>query len=137
LATLIPNVIVADANVIRDYYAREYARASVMIAYGAHCERTETTAVLDRLGVHPREYFLYVSRLEPENNAHIVIEAFEKIRTDKKLVIVGDAPYARTYIEQLKSTRDVRIRFAGSIYGVGYRELQTHAYTYIQATEVG
>jgi glycosyltransferase involved in cell wall biosynthesis len=108
-----------------------------MIAYGAHCERTETTAVLDRLGVKSREYFLYVSRLEPENNAHIVIEAFEKVHADKTLLIVGDAPYAQKYIESLKATRAPRIHFPGAIYGTGYRELQSHAYAYIQATEVG
>ena len=108
-----------------------------MIAYGADCRRTETTTVLTQLDVEPREYFLYVSRLEPENNAHVVIEAFEKVTTTKKLLIVGDAPYARAYIERLKSTRDQRIKFAGAIYGTGYRELQSHAYAYIQATEVG
>src|SRR6266446_6280057 len=137
LSTIVPNAIVTDANVIRDYYLQKYRKPSVMIAYGANCERTETTTALNQLGVRPQEYFLYVSRLEPENNAHVVIEAFEKVPTEKKLVIVGDAPYARAYIEQLKSTRDPRIRFAGAIYGIGYRELQSHAYAYIQATEVG
>src|SRR5207247_79624 len=106
-------------------------------AYGADCRRTDTTTVLGQLGIEPREYFLYVSRLEPEKNAHVVIEAFEQVAADKKLLIVGDAPYARSYIEQLKSTRDPRIKFAGAIYGTGYRELQSHAYAYIQATEVG
>jgi glycosyltransferase involved in cell wall biosynthesis len=53
------------------------------------------------------------------------------------LLVVGDAPYATKYIERLKSTRDPRIRFPGAIYGTGYRELQSHAYAYIQATEVG
>jgi glycosyltransferase involved in cell wall biosynthesis len=134
---MIPNVVVTDANVIRDYYLKEYRKPSVMIAYGAHCERTETSAILDRLGMKPREYFLYVSRLEPENNAHIVIEAFEKVSADKPLLIVGDAPYAQKYIESLRATRDPRIRFPGAIYGTGYRELQSHAYAYIQATEVG
>jgi glycosyltransferase involved in cell wall biosynthesis len=137
LATMIPNVVVTDANVIRDYYLKEYRKTSVMIAYGAHCERTETTAILDRLQMKPREYFLYVSRLEPENNAHIVIEAFEKVAAQKTLLIVGDAPYAQKYIEGLKATRDLRIRFPGAVYGTGYRELQSHAYAYIQATEVG
>ncbi len=137
LATIIPNVVVADAEVIRAYYLKEYGRSSVMIAYGADCERTETTGVLDHFGVKPRSYFLYVSRLEPENNAHLVIKAFEQARTNKLLLIVGDAPYAQKYIEQLKSTTDPRIRFTGAIYGNGYRELQSHAYAYIQATEVG
>jgi glycosyltransferase involved in cell wall biosynthesis len=137
LSTIIPNTIVTDANVIRDYYLQKYRKTSVMIAYGANCDRTDTTAVLTQLGVKPREYFLYVSRLEPENNAHVVIEAFQKVSTDKKLLIVGDAPYARAYIQQLRSTSDSRICFPGAIYGVGYCELQSHAYAYIQATEVG
>jgi glycosyltransferase involved in cell wall biosynthesis len=137
LATIIPNVVVSDAAVIRDYYMKEYHTASEMIAYGAGCERTESTAVLEQLGVRPREYFLYVSRLEPENNAHIVVEAFERVVTEKPLLIVGDAPYAQQYIERLKATKDKRIQFPGAIYGTGYRELQSHAYVYIQATEVG
>ena len=137
VATIVPNAVVTDADVIRDYYLKEYGRSSVMIAYGANSETTETTAVLHQLGVQPRSYFLYVSRLEPENNAHVVVEAFEKVQTDKLLLIVGDAPYAQKYIDQLKSTSDCRIRFTGAIYGTGYRELQSHAYAYIQATEVG
>jgi glycosyltransferase involved in cell wall biosynthesis len=44
--------------------------------------------------VEPNRYVLYVSRLEPENNAHLVIEAFKKVRTAYRLLIVGDAPYA-------------------------------------------
>ena len=137
LATFIPNVIVTDAAVIREYYMKTYAKDSTMIAYGADCTRSETTEALDRLGVKPRDYFLYVSRLEPENNAHLVVEAFEKLQTTKRLVVVGNAPYAHGYIEKLKSTRDPRIHFPGGVYGNGYRELQSHAHVYIHATEVG
>src|SRR5207253_819309 len=83
LATIIPDVIISDAEVIRRYYLKEYRAPSIMIVYGAITERSETTSVLDQLGVRPREYFLYVSRLEPENNAHVVIEAFERVQTEK------------------------------------------------------
>jgi glycosyltransferase involved in cell wall biosynthesis len=137
LATIVPDVIVSDARVIRDYYLKQYGAPSITIAYGAELEPAASREVLDRLGAHRRDYFLYVSRLEPENNAHVVVEAFEKVETDKKLLIVGDAPYAQKYIERLKETRDPRIRFTGAIYGTGYRELQSHAFAYIQATEVG
>lgn len=137
LATFIPNVIVTDAEVIKDYYLKTYAKDSTMITYGADCTRLQTVATLDRLGLKSREYFLYVSRLEPENNAHLVVQAFEKVITDKQLVIVGDAPYAHEYIQRLKSTTDSRIHFPGGVYGLGYRELQSHAYAYIHATEVG
>lgn len=137
LATLIPNVIITDAAVIRDYYRQQYGVSSQMIAYGADCSRQPTTDVQQRLGVKPGEYALYVSRLEPENNAHLVVQAYESVRTERPLLIVGDAPYSHDYIARLKSTTDARIRFPGAIYGVGYRELQSHAYLYVHATEVG
>src|SRR5262245_30374818 len=111
LATIIPNVIVSDAAVIRDYYLERYRASSVMITYGTNCDPVPTTEIQDRLGVTPRNYVLYVSRLEPENNAHIVVEAFEKVKTGMALLIVGDAPYAQEYIAGLKATRDSRIRF--------------------------
>ncbi len=137
LATVIPNVIVTDAAVIREYYMKKYGKTSVMITYGSECSRVPTTEVLTQLSVCPREYFLYVSRLEPENNAHLVIQAFELVSTDKNLLIVGNAPYAQDYIQRIKATRDSRIHFPGGIYGMGYRELQSHAFVYIHATEVG
>lgn len=137
LCTFLPNAIVSDAEVIRQYYRERYHKESFFIPYGADTRRWESRSALDRLGIEPNGYFLYVSRLEPENNALLVVKAFEQVATKKRLVIVGDAPYAHDYIQQLKSTSDRRILFPGAIYGSGYRELLSHAYCYVQATEVG
>ena len=56
-----------------------------------------------------------------------------------KLLIVGDAPYAREYISDLKARarRDRRIVFTGFVFGRDYRALQQNAYCYVHATEVG
>ncbi len=136
-ATVFPDIAVSDAKVIQDYYLETYGKKTVLIPYGARTGKIMTTAALDAAGVKPRRYFLYVSRLEPENNAHLVIRAFEKVKTDMHLVIVGDAPYSREYIEGLKATKDPRIVFTGYVFGVGYGEFQSHAYCYIHATSVG
>ena len=108
-----------------------------MIAYGAEVERRASTRRLSQYGLTPERYVLYVSRLEPENNAHLVIEAYEQIATDMPLVIVGGAPYARDYIKQLESTPDPRVKFLGFVFGEDYRALQQNAYCYVHATEVG
>ena len=138
LATVLPNEIVTDARVIQDYYRARYAADSTMIAYGADVERRPDPLVR-RWRVEPNRYVLYVSRLEPENNAHLVIEAFKRVRTAHKLLIVGDAPYAREYINDLKerARRDKRIIFTGFVFGRDYRTLQQNAYCYVHATEVG
>lgn len=137
LATLCPNIIVADAHVIESYYRDRYGAESVFIPYGASIEKPSERDTLEKLQLKPGEYFLYVSRLEPENNAHLVVRAFEKVRTSKQLVIVGDAPYAAEYIRRLHETQDSRILFPGAIYGSGYRQLQANAFCYIHATDVG
>jgi glycosyltransferase involved in cell wall biosynthesis len=108
-----------------------------MIPYGAEIGPVETSAVLDKLGLEPQKYFLYVSRMEPENNGLLVREAFEKIDTPCRLALIGDAPYAADYISKVRDTKDPRIIMPGAIYGDGYRELCSHCFAYIHATEVG
>jgi len=136
-SVIFPNEIISDANVIQQYYKKRYFKNSVLIPYGAHIKKAYGKDILKKFGVRANEYFLYVSRLEPENNAHIVIRAFEKVKTNKNLIIVGDAPYSKKYIYFLKNTKDPRIIFTGFVFGKGYQEFQSHAYCYIHATEVG
>jgi len=93
--------------------------------------------VLPKLGLEPGGYFLYVSRMEPENHPLEVREAFEQLVTPLKLALVGDAPYAAEYIRRVRDTRDPRVVIPGAIYGRGYHELGSHCFAYIHATEVG
>jgi glycosyltransferase involved in cell wall biosynthesis len=137
LATWMPNAVVTDAQSIAEYYQERYGRASEMIPYGAVVGTAATTQVLARLGLESGKYFLYVSRMEPENNALLVRETFERLQTPLKLALVGDAPYAADYIQQVRDTRDPRIVIPGAIYGQGYHELGSHCFAYIHATEVG
>ena len=139
LATMLPNVMVTDAQVIQDYYLARYDAESQMIAYGSEVERRPDRAAVRRWRAEPNRYVLYVSRLEPENNARLVIEAFKKVRTAYRLLIVGDAPYAHDYITDLKERArgDKRIVFTGFVFGQDYRALQQNAYCYVHATEVG
>jgi glycosyltransferase involved in cell wall biosynthesis len=137
LATFLPNVVVTDARSIADYYLERFRKPSEFIPYGAETGPVETREALDRLGLEPRQYFLYVSRMEPENNALLVRESFERVDTDLKLALIGDAPYAAGYIERVRATSDPRVILPGAIYGQGYHELQSHSFAYIHATEVG
>ena len=139
LSTLLPNEMVTDAQVIQDYYLAQHNARSTMIAYGSEVERRPDRELVRKWRVEPNRYVLYVSRLEPENNAHLVIEAFKKVRTAYRLLVVGDAPYAEEYIEDLKTRArgDKRIIFTGFVFGQDYRALQQNAYCYVHATEVG
>jgi glycosyltransferase involved in cell wall biosynthesis len=137
LATWMPNAVVTDAQAIAEYYRETYHRDSVMIPYGAELGPVTTDEVLQKLGLERKKYFLYVSRMEPENNGLLVRESFERVSTDLKLALIGDAPYAADYIAQVRDTCDPRVVIPGTVYGQGYRELGSHCFAYIHATEVG
>ena len=137
LSGLCPDAVVTDARTIQRYYRERHALATHYIPYGSPAAEVGTTRKLDELGLTPGEYFLYVSRFEPENNALLVVEEFERSRSARKLVMVGDAPYSAAYIARVRSTRDPRVVFTGPVYGEGYAELQSHCHAYVHATEVG
>jgi glycosyltransferase involved in cell wall biosynthesis len=137
LATFCPTEVITDAVAIQDYYLEHYRKRTTFIPYGAEVGPVATSNVLGRLALEPRRYFLYVSRMEPENHALAVREAFERVSTPMKLALIGDAPYAEDYIRRVRDTRDPRILIPGAIYGQGYRELGSHCFAYIHATEVG
>lgn len=137
LSTIIPDVVVSDAKVIQDYYRERHRMASVFIPYGGDLPAPQGRDTLDRLNLTPEKYVLYVSRLEPENNAEAVIRAYHDVPGQTPLVIVGDAPYAADYIARLRAGADARVLMPGAIYGEGYRQLLANAAVYVQATEVG
>lgn len=137
LATALPSAVVTDAQAIQSYYLARYSKTTTYIPYGADAGPVERVETLTQLGLEPGRYFLYVSRLEPENNALLVREAFEKTSTSLKLALIGDAPYAEEYIRQVRKTSDRRVVMPGGIYGPGYHQLQANSFAYIHATEVG
>jgi glycosyltransferase involved in cell wall biosynthesis len=137
LATFCPTEAVSDAQKIAGYYQEHYGKRTRFIPYGAETGKFSAMSILRQLGLEPERYFLYVSRLEPENNALLVRESFERTGTAMKLALIGDAPYAHEYIERVRHTSDPRILMPGAIYGDGYKELGSHCFAYIHATEVG
>jgi glycosyltransferase involved in cell wall biosynthesis len=137
LACTLPDALVTDAEVIRRHYLERYGAESTPIAYGVAPEPPASRATLERLGLASRRFFLYVSRFEPENNPHRVAAAYREVPGDLPLVMVGGAPYAGAFIASFTRGADPRVLFPGAIYGEGYRELLSHAFAYVHATEVG
>lgn len=136
-AVLFASSLVADARVIAEYYRTKYRCRPTVIPYGAEAVIREAGEILRRFALRPKNFLLYVSRLEPENNALGVIEAYNGLDTKMPLVIVGDAPYAGKYKALLKSRANANIVFTGFQFGKPYQELRSNCYLYIQATQVG
>ncbi len=132
---------ITDSHAVADIYRSRYGEHIGVVPYGVEDPGYDGTDTLKRLGLEPGRYVLFVGRLEPENNPHLLVEAFSRISgaatRGMKLAIVGGAPYADEYIRQVWRSADPRVVFPGYIFGQGYWELQRHAYLFCAPTEVG
>ena len=132
---------ITDSHAVADIFEQRYGQRIGVVPYGVEDPGYDGTETLERLGLQARKYILFVGRLEPENNPHLLVEAFSRISAARargmKLVIVGGAPYAGEYIRQVWRSADPRVVFPGYVFGRGYWELQRHAYAFCAPTEVG
>ena len=130
-------IAVTDSESVADLYEERFGRRLLAIPYGADLPDPGTTDALDDLGLTAGEYILFVGRLVPENNAHLLIEAYRTLNTDWPLVVVGDAPYAEDYIAGLREMAGDRVRMPGYVFGDGYAELVNNCGVMCVPTEVG
>jgi glycosyltransferase involved in cell wall biosynthesis len=137
-----------DSHAVAEIFEQRYGRRIGVVPYGVEdpgdSDPSDSDGVpqtLERLGLEPRKYVLFVGRLEPENNPHVLVDAFARISGERargmKCVVVGGAPYADEYIKQVHRKGDPRVIFPGYVFGKGYWELQRNAYVFCAPTEVG
>ena len=136
IASKISQVIIADACGVRERYSKCYSTDSVFVPYGANVQTDTRTDTLKKWGLQSRDYILYVGRLVPENAIDLLIQAFMPVKTKKKLVIIGDAPFANAYRKHLNALSDSRVVFTGYAFKEEYAQLSSHAYIYIQPSGI-
>lgn len=137
-ATRLAKHMISDSKEIQRYYKERYGKDTHYISYGADIRTSKDSSILKRYGLNHGDFFLQITRFEPENNPLLIVKAFEKVQTNKKLVLVGSARYPTDYSDAVFSVKNPRIKFLGSIYEREILdELLCHCFAYIHGNEVG
>jgi glycosyltransferase involved in cell wall biosynthesis len=105
VAVKFSDVVVCDNKAIGDYVNREYAKENVIIAYGGDHVITGRRPYKSK-----SDYFFSVCRIEPENNVHVILEAFSK--TQSALKFVGNwnsSEYGKALKEKYSSYDNIEI----------------------------
>jgi glycosyltransferase involved in cell wall biosynthesis len=131
-----------DSHSVAETFLARYGRRLRVVPYGAAPPPPGAgdAAILAAHGLTAGRYLLFVGRLVPENNAHLLIDAYRRIGAEASglpLVIVGDAPYADAYVAELRAASPPGVRFLGYRFGDEYWALQRGAYVLCAPTEVG
>ena len=133
LTAYFPTAVVFDNIFTQEYFEKKFKREYYFIPYGSEVkEPPAVSPILDKLGISADNYILFVGRFIPDKGVHLLIRAFETVKTDMKLVLVGGSPNPGTYENEIHQTTDNRIIFAGYVYGDDTNFLMKNAYVYVQ-----
>ena len=132
-----PHRIVFDSIFYKNDFEKRFNREYDFIAWGSEvAEENLNTSALVEFNLKEREYFLFVGRFIPDKGLHYLLPAFQKLKTDKKLVLVGGAPNPAEYEKSIYATRDERVIFPGFVFGDRNFSLMKYAYAYVQPSDI-
>ncbi len=128
------NYCVVDNELLVEEYNKRFRKKTVYIPYGANLNFENNIEILKKFGVEKNKYIIFVGRFVKEKGIEFLIENFEKINTDYKLIIIGDNATDKDYVQKIKSTKDTRIIFPGFVYGEEYETLLHNALFYVSCS---
>jgi glycosyltransferase involved in cell wall biosynthesis len=79
---------------------------------------------------------LFLGRLSPEKNCHLLIDAFGTLRSDMKLVLAGGSSHTDGYVAGLRRHESEHIRFLPWVSGNDLEELLTNAALFVLPSEL-
>ena len=87
-------------------------------------------------GLEKDSYVLFLGRIVPEKGLRYLVEAWEGIKTDKKLVIAGGSSDTQAFMDELKALAGENILFTGFQQGRVLVELYSNAYVYVLPSDL-
>ena len=118
---------------LQQFYREVHHRETTYIPTGIELPQLPAPdQITRRWGLRSGEYLLFVGRLTPEKGLEYLLEAYQKLDTDKKLVIVGPADLRDPYVDRVKQYASDEVIFTGYLRGPVLAELFGHCYLYVQ-----
>lgn len=124
--------IIVLSEGVQKYFWKEYERETKFIPNGVNKPEIKEADEIKKWSLTKDNYVLYLGRIVPEKGEHYLIQAYKKIKTNKKLVIAGGISDTAGYWDELKelSRDDDRIIFTGFVQGRALEELYSNSYIY-------
>lgn len=129
----VPDAVIVVGRYLLEHYRRR-RRMTVHVPNGVTTTSGRNDSILRRLGLDGDGYALFVGRLTPEKGVDHLVEAFKRLETDQRLVIVGGSSFTDDYERRVRdlASDDDRIILCGYVYGDELASLYGNADVYVQ-----
>jgi glycosyltransferase involved in cell wall biosynthesis len=131
-----PDRTVVVSRELRRWFRETYRRDTTYIPNGV--DLGDLNGGVPVMGLEPDKYILFLGRLVPEKQVHVLIEAFRMLDTNLKLAIVGSSSHSDGYVDQLRRAagQDERVLMLGSRYGAERAWLMRNAALFAQPSTI-
>lgn len=139
LAVKYADEIIVLSNGVQKYFKDTYNRNTVFIPNGVNRPIIrEPKIIKEKYGLDKDNYILFLARIVPEKGLDYLIDAYNNIRTDKKLVIAGGASHTNEYLEKIKekARQNKNIIMTGFVQGEELEELYSNCYIYCLPSDI-
>lgn len=124
---------------VRRYFRDEYGREAAFVPNGVEVrEPRPARLIAERWGLSEGSYVLYLGRIVPEKRAELLLEAFQGLATDRRLVVAGGSSDTSGYLGEVRAmaARDPRVVMAGFVEGELLEELYSNAALFVLPSDV-
>lgn len=126
-----PHKCTAVSRTLATYYARKYGRTAEYVPNGVIMEEPAGPEHLKTFGLEKDGYILFVGRLLATKGPQLLIEAYQRVRPDLKLVIAGGSSHTNEFEKKLRREANDNIRFVGYQYGERLRALYSNCRLFV------
>lgn len=143
LACYFAHKTIAVSEALTRYCLMKYNRQTSFISHSFPAIEPPDASPLESFGLQKDGYFLFVGRLIPDKQAHILVDAYTYARKErpdlfehKPLVIVGGGSSTEKYVDWMyrKVAGVPGVLMVGAQYGETLRALQANAFAHVFPT---
>ena len=132
----LPNATMVVSQTLQRRYREIHGIEAFYVPNGGVLrERCEPRKLLE-WGIEPQNYALFLGRFSPEKGCHLLVEAFEQLDTDVKLVMAGASSYCDNYSRELRTHASDSVRMLDWVAGDTLDELLTNAMIFVLPSDM-
>ncbi|MGB6632456.1 MAG: glycosyltransferase family 4 protein, partial [Terriglobales bacterium] len=131
-----PDATMVVSRTLQQHYRQQYNRDTIYVPNGATLAPRRLPRQLTEWGLVQDNYILFLGRFSPEKNCHLLINAFETLHTNMKLVLAGGSSHSDPYVKNLRQHESDRICFLPWVSGSDLEELLSNAALFVLPSDV-
>jgi len=135
-AIRLPQRTMVVSRTLQSYYRKRFGAETIYIPNGTLLRERRDAKEIRAWGLEPNQYVLFLGRFSPEKNCHLLIEAYERLDSNVRLVLAGGASASDAYAESLRRRRSDRVLLLDYVSGDAFEELLTNAMLFVLPSDL-